>query len=782
MKKLYTYCLLLLVSMQSAWSTEAVSSEPTGTKMVTEVTQFDNAIQIGNFKGWSISLENDVETDTSGFGFYQIAPMIINKLHGGEVPTTHSAKGLIALSDYLTKLFPEMDVERKGTLNEYQLTKIFNLAFDIGLSNKAGIEKDAASLESIDQAIIQSQEDVERFYRAELNCKVNTQWFRIKGQPQLSLSIVADITAENASGNCFNKVDSKVSRSEMLWVNKLIINTPDDDHIKSYNPEAYELLDRLLKEKTNYSSAGVNGFPTEQLIILASDLSSMYYTTNGGELSDQDNRLLITKLMEVYQSRGLTFDRLGEIADALKVFYRKQGFIMSTVYVPQQDFSKANGVIQLTLQSGVLGKVKVNAGANAGYSESDILSVFDDYIGQSVTTDISDTYYTLGLFPGLSVKSGLFEVGDKPGETNLIVDVDEKWGAASISADNFGTDLTGKNRLLASVAWANPLGYGDSLSLGYLHAFNPEKTQLGFINYEFPLLLPATRLNIAYDQNLYSALRDVGGGIPVLVEGKTVNYGLSVIQNVLASKDANLQLTLSATKKSALVNSKFILATPKNKDKRTELSNVFGASIDMDFLIKSLRTAVFFNASGFAGSVSDAEEIRVNENFKKITASFNTSTLLAFSQSFKSRLSFYATGSYSEEALPSYEQFSIGGPDKVKAFSSSVFVGDSGLYGHIEWTTDLVDFLSDTQIAADHQLNAGAFIEKAGARLNGFDQNVPVNAEVSGYGALLRYSWRRNLVVDTSLSFVDKQFSEDDYQFVDKGDNGKWLVSVRYTY
>ena len=94
----------------------------------------------------------------------------------------------------------------------------------------------------------------------------------------------------------------------------------------------------------------------------------------------------------------------------------------------------------------------------------------------------------------------------------------------------------------------------------------------------------------------------------------------------------------------------------------------------------------------------------------------------------------------------------------------------------------MVDFLSDTQIAADHQLNAGAFIEKAGARLNGFDQNVPVNAEVSGYGALLRYSWRRNLAVDTSLSFVDKQFSEDDYQFVDKGDNGKWLVSVRYTY
>jgi len=94
----------------------------------------------------------------------------------------------------------------------------------------------------------------------------------------------------------------------------------------------------------------------------------------------------------------------------------------------------------------------------------------------------------------------------------------------------------------------------------------------------------------------------------------------------------------------------------------------------------------------------------------------------------------------------------------------------------------LVDLFYRGRYAADHQLDAGLFIEKAGGRLNGYESTVPVNAEVSGFGAVLRYNWRRSLVVDTSISFVDKQFSEDDYQFSDTGDNGKWLVNVRYTF
>ncbi|PHR90062.1 MAG: hypothetical protein COA78_35470 [Blastopirellula sp.] len=769
--------MLWVIYLQPVWSLENNSNK------VSEVDNVDQQIQAGRFHGWDIYLDNQVETDYSGFAFYQIAPLLINELHGNEDLVPTSIKGLNEFSSYLTKLFPEMDVERRGTLTEFQLANIFNLAYNISLANKkAGVSDNVDSLESIDRDMSNASSEIEDFYLSELSCEVKTQWQRIKGKSQLSLKVSVKDSGDSDEKTCFNKVDNKTTRSEMLWVNELVINMPDDENIHQYDDDVKKLLDQQLKEKTNYNPMGLNGFSRQQLITLADNISELYYSTNGGKLSDKQNRLLIQQLTDVYRSRGLSFHRLGEIADAVKTFYRGRGFIMSTVYVPQQDFSNANGIVQLTLQSGVLGKVKINSDDGFGYSDEVINDIFKNYIGQGVTTDISDTYYTLGLLPGLTVKSGLFEVGDNPGETNLIIDVEKKWGTVSVTGDNYGTELTGKNRLMTSVVWGNPLGYGDNLSLGFLYAFNPEKTQLGFINYQFPIVMPSTRISIAYDQNVYSALRDIGGGIPVTVEGKTDNFGLALIQNFLASKDINLQMQLMANKKSALVNSKFMLATNETEEKRTEKANIFGLSMNMDFLINPLRTAVLFNVSGFVGTVDDADEIRVDDDFEKFMVSFNTSTLLAVGHYFKSRLSFYAMGSYSDKALPSYEQFSIGGPDKVKAFTSSVFVGDSGAYGHLEWTTDLFDLIYQGRYGANHQLDAGLFIEKAGGRLNGYEDTVPVNAEVSGYGAIFRYNWRRNLAINTSISFVDKQFSEDDYQFVDNGDNGKWLINVNYTF
>jgi hemolysin activation/secretion protein len=768
-----------MLCSQSVWSLEGSISN------VVEIDEIDQQIQAGSFQGWSIYVDNLVETDAPGFGFYQIAPLIMKELRGDVEPVSHSVKGLKEFAKYLTKLFPEMDVERRGTLTQYQLTKVFNLAYDISLANeKVDVITKIASLESLASGMESVSKEVEAHYLSELNCAVKTQWHRIKGKSELSvnLTMMANDASDSEDDNCFKKINTKVTRAEMLWVNEIVMNTPDNENIERYSDDAKELLASQLKEKTNYNSMGIDGFSSEQLITLAESISQLYYSTNGGELNDDQNRILIQQLTDVYRTRGLTFFRLGEIADTLKAFYRSRGFIMSTVYVPQQDFSNANGIVQLTLQSGVLGKVKINSDHGFAYSDEIIADIFEAYIGQGVTTDISDTYYTLGLLPGLSVKSGLFEVGDNPGETNLIVDVEKKWGSVSLSGDNFGTELTGKNRAMASVVWWNPLGYGDNLALGYLHAFNPEKTQLGFFNYEFPIVLPSTRIRFSYDQNIYSALRNFAGGIPISIEGKTENIGFSLLQNMLASKDVNLELQFMANKKSALVDSSYILETKRTQDKRTEKADILGVNMNLDFLINSLKTAVLFDISGFFGSVNDADVIRVDDDFEKFTVSFNTSTLLSFSHYFKSRLSFYAMGSYSDDALPSYEQFSIGGPDKVKAFSSSVFVGDSGLFGHLEWTTDLFDLIDQGKFAANHKLDAGLFIEKAGARLNEYESTVPVNAEVSGYGAILRYNWRRNLTIDTSISFVDKQFSEDDYQFSDEGDNGKWLVNVRYTF
>ncbi len=786
MKYIYACCILWMMTAQPLWAIDSTAH------IINDIPKLETNLQIGSYKGWDLYLNSYVETDSSGFGFYQMAPRIIKEIHNDNVPVKQPNRALENFSSFLINLFSETVIEKSTRLPNHQLTELFNLAYDVNFSKLDAARLESQSVESVASLLSMNahlasvSKRIEGFYISQINCPVRLQWERVINKPILSIKLVVIEEFDEDSDidflGCFNRIDSRSAQTEMLWINDIKISQSSDNSMQGVAASARKILARELKEKTNYNPMGVNGFSEGVLVLLADKVTKLYYKSGGGQLNNEQSRMLSKHLTELYRTRGITFNRLGEIADKLKAYYRDQGFIMSTVYVPQQDFSKTNGTVYLSAQSGVLGKVKLNSASGLVYSDEVISGIFKSYLGRGVKADISDTYFKLGLLPGLSVKSGFFEVGDNPGETNLIVDVDKSWGNVSLVTDNYGSKLTGENRALTSVDWHNPLGYGDSLTIGYLHGFNPDNTQLGYFNYQFPIVLPSTYLGLSYEQNIYSALKDLGGNTPVIVEGESENAGVSIKQYLVTNKDINVRLDLQANKKSALVNSEFRIEPKPKIVERKEISEVFSLGLHMDFLMNSIKTAALIDTQGAWGKVSDADEVNLDQEFVKISTSINTSTLLVLSRRLKSKLSFYVAGSYSDKSLPSYEQFGIGGPDKVKAFTSSVFLGDSGLYGNIELTSDLFNLLSSRSSAGIHKLDVGLFYEKATARLNGFSSATPISAEVSGYGGLIRYYWRRNLVIDSSLSFVDKKFSEDDYQFLENGEYGKGLINVRYTF
>lgn len=775
-----------MIGVQSAWSKDE------NTIPIAQIEQLNTNLLIGSFKGWDIYLDNYVETDAAGFGLYQLAPKIITKLNNGRLLKKDPDVNLVNFTDFLVRLFSEVPIERRQSLPEDQLTELFNLAYNVNLSkwdmadSESSVEDSLASLTSIQDQLDQVSRSIEDFYQSEINCPASVKWQRVKDKPLLSIKLVVkedfDESLDDDFLGCYNRIDGRENHIDKLWVNKISVTHSSDNSMRRFNRKADTLLKRELREKTNYNPMGIEGYSEGVLLSLADNVSKLYYQSGGGQLNHLQNRALLNQLTELYRARGLSFSRLGEIADTLKTFYRQHGFVMSTVYVPEQDFYSANGNITLSAQSGVLGKVKLNSIDGVPYSDDVVEDIFKSYIGRGVTTDISETYFKLGQLPGLTVKSGFFEVGDNPGETNLVVDVDKEWGRFSLISDNYGSELTGENRAIASVDWNNPLGFGDNLSLGYLYSFNPDNSQLGFLKYLFPIVLPSTYIGFSYEQNNYSALKYFGGSIPVLVEGDTQNKGLSLKQVLVANKDLNLNVEFLANQKSALINTKFISSKNTTEETRDESSNMASLALHLDFLVSSIKTAVSLDVQAVLGQVNDADELNVDDEFSKYVVSINTSTLIPISHRFRSKLSYFMEGDFSYETLPSYDQFAIGGPDRVKAFSSSVFLGDSGIYNSLELTTDLFDVLFSGKLTANHKLDVGLFYEKSSARLNSYGDALAVNAQVSGYGAVVRYNWRRNLVVDASLSFIDKQYSEDDYQFVDEGENSKSLINVRYTF
>ena len=786
MKYIYACCILWMMTAQPLWAIDSTAH------IINDIPKLETNLQIGSYKGWDLYLDSYVETDSSGFGFYQLAPRIIKEIHNDNVPEKQHSSELVNFSSFLINLFSEAVMEKKTRLPDHQLTELFNLAYEVNFSklDAARLEiqsvETVASLLSMNEHLATVSKRIEEYYISQINCPVRLQWERVVNKPILSIKLVV-IEEFNEDSDidylgCFNRIDSRSAQAEMLWVNDIKINQSSDGSMQGVAANARKILARELKEKTNYNPMGVNGFSEGMLVLLADKVSKLYYKSGGGQLNNEQSRMLSKHLAELYRTRGITFNRLGEIADRLKAYYRDQGFIMSTVYIPKQNFSKTNGTVYLSAQSGVLGKVKLNSASDLVYSDEVVSGIFKNYLGRGVKADISDTYFKLGLLPGLSVKSGFFEVGDNPGETNLIVDVDKSWGNVSLVSDNYGSKLTGENRALTSVDWHNPLGYGDNLTMGYLYGFNPDNTQLGYLNYQFPIVLPSSYLGLSYEQNIYSALKDLGGNTPVIVEGESENSGVSIKQHLVNNKDINVRMDLQVNKKTAMVNSEFKTDPKPTIVERKEISEIFSLGLHIDFLLNSIKTAVLIDTQGAWGEVSDADEISLDQEFVKFSASINTSTLMVFSRRLKSKFSFYISGSYSDKSLPSYEQFGIGGPDKVKAFTSSVFLGDSGLYGNVELTSNLFNLLSSRNSVGIHKLDIGLFYEKAIAKLNGFAAATPISAEVSGYGGLIRYYWRRNLVIDSSLSFVDGKYSEDDYQFLDNGENGKGLINVRYTF
>ena len=786
MKYIFACCLLLIIGAQSAWSKDE-NKIP-----VLQIEKLHTNLLIGSFKGWDIYFDNYIETDAAGFSLYQLAPKIITKLNKGRLIKKDPDMDLVNFTNFLVRIFSEMPIERRQSLPQDQLTELFNLAYNVNLSkwdmddSELSVEESLASLTTIQDQLNQVSRSIENFYQSEISCPASVSWQRVKDKPLLSMKLVViedyDESIDDDFLGCYNRIDSRESRTDKLWVNNISIVHSSDNSMRRFNRKVDSLLKRELREKTNYNPMGIKGFSEGVLLSLADNVSKLYYQSGGGHLNHLQNRALLNQLSDLYRTRGLSFSHLGEIADTLKSFYRQNGFVMSTVYVPEQDFFSSNGNIKLSAQSGVLGKVKLNSANGVPYSDDVVEDIFKSYIGRGVTTDISETYFKLGQLPGLTVKSGFFEVGDNPGETNLVVDVDEEWGKLSLISDNYGSELTGKNRAIASVDWNNPTGFGDNLSLGYLYSFNPDNSQLGFLNYLFPIILPSTYVGFSFEQNNYSALKYFGGSIPVAVEGDTQNQGLSLKQVLVANKDLNLNVEFLASQKSALISTKFISSKNTTEETRDESSKMVSLGLHLDFLVSSIKTAVLLDVQAISGRVDDADELSVNEEFTKYKASINTSTLISFNHLLKSKLSYFMEGGFSSETLPSYDQFAIGGPDRVKAFSSSVFLGDFGIYNSLELTTDLFDVLFSGKLTAVHELDVGLFYESSSARLNAYGDALAVSAQVSGYGAVLRYNWRRNLVVDASVSFIDKQYSEDDYQFVDEGENNKLLINVRYTF
>ncbi len=431
-----------------------------------------------------------------------------------------------------------------------------------------------------------------------------------------------------------------------------------------------------------------SGFTIEELGEIANLLAEISEGKKADEVTEQDVQKLVALVQRQISKRGLTFGQIEAIAERITTYYRERGFFLAKAYVPAQEVR--DGVIGLTVLEGDLGEVAVTG--NERYKSKTLQREFKGIIGKPVTYDqIEEKLYLLNDYPGLDVY-GYFKPGKQIGDTQMNLQVrDENRWSFSARADNHGTDLTGEYRFYGELLWHNPLRIGDQLLLGGLATVDPTNSLYGQARYRLPLFTSRTQLSFGVTNNQFvldeGASQALGG---LDVDGDSTIYDVTLEQHLVRGRRRNWTVLGSYADKETTLDS-------------DELGNLglddefitWSAGTNFDALFEKLRMLHQGSFTFIYGEIDQTGILNPDTEFYKYVGDYSMLTFIPipFTKA-STRLVTRVSGQFSEEVLPSMEQFSVAGANTVRAYEINQFSADKAIYAGADWLFNMPRFLS----------------------------------------------------------------------------------------
>lgn len=409
----------------------------------------------------------------------------------------------------------------------------------------------------------------------------------------------------------------------------------------------------------------------------------------------------IAELQEILQGvidtrpEGFTIGQLEEATEAVTNYYRDRELILAKAVVPVQDVE--NGVVAIQVMPGLLDRVLVEG--NDMYSEKILVEPFRKLIGKPITNaNIESALLSLTDYPGLTVY-GVFQPGIKVGAADIVLNVqDEKRLDMAYRVDNHGVQETGLHRFRPSIIVNNPTGSADYLQLLLQQAYTP-KNNIFYSAIYNRYLGYGINMEVSWDQNKF----DVGGELKdSQIKGETINMGGSVSKSWIRGRFLNLSSSLSLTRKESITTTRGNLT---NKDRLSVMR------IDIDFDQVDARfggfnygtiswSHGFNNFMGAMGNAAQAELLRgtgrtpsvegrgqvfAEGKFDKFELSLNR--IQTITPNMRMRLA--TEYQWTDDLLVPMEQYSIGGPENLRAYPPGQHLIDRALFATVEVIHDM---------------------------------------------------------------------------------------------
>ncbi|MDQ7825827.1 MAG: ShlB/FhaC/HecB family hemolysin secretion/activation protein [Candidatus Eremiobacteraeota bacterium] len=428
------------------------------------------------------------------------------------------------------------------------------------------------------------------------------------------------------------------------------------------------------------------------------------------------------------EGKEVSLEELKRAALKIQKYYNDKGYIAVRAYVPIQDINEGN--VKISVIEGKVGNIRVEG--NKHYSER-----FVKWFMEPIRKDkllkgntLQRAVMLLNEFDGLKAKAFL-----QPGEREDLADViikveDEKPLYMGLEYNNFGNIYSGENRAGFNLTAGDLLGWGNQFSARFLELFpSNQTTPLAQAMYNLPLN------NRGLKGTVYYANSDVRMGQDLSVYnilGSARIYGAMVRQPILRSPARSSNITYGYTSKS--MRNFYFQSYPTSHDEIRALSLLYdtswmsGQGKNYLFLSGTQGLGEAFGGmkndyalSSRAGSGADDNYTRLNLDFLRVQKAGSCFFL------------FRGSGQYAFEPLVVAEQYPLGGPDSVRGYQQTEYLGDSGYSVSAEFRVPLSRKNNNLQVAF--------FCDQGMVSLKNPVPGEAGTRSLTGAGAGLRYNF-----------------------------------------
>lgn len=414
----------------------------------------------------------------------------------------------------------------------------------------------------------------------------------------------------------------------------------------------------------------------------------------------------LSALLAGYIGKELTLTELNAVAAQITEAYRARGYFLASALVPPQTI-KADALIAIQIIEGILEDIRLETVPPETRTPKQLLKNYIDRVPTGKPAEeesLSAMVMRINEIPGISSRI-LLEPGSRQGTTKALLEVKEgKPYNVSVDTDNHGNYSTGYYRIGSTLELYSPLRRGDLFTVRAQTSTSGD-TQSFQSGYTLPVSGCGTKVGFNYSYVTYK----LGESFKALdADGDAHNFILSVTQPVIRSRSLILNLSLAGEEK--ILDDRTGSAGLK-KQRHTTAAQLGVNGVEMDSWLGGGSTS--FSLTYFGGYLSfddgvsktydqSALGLHTDGGYSKLVMSVSRN------QTLYKNVSFYtsANGQWASANLDSAEQFSLGGPSGVRAFSVSEASCDKGFVSTAE-----LRYLFDTLGPVPGSLQVAALVD-----------------------------------------------------------------------